>query len=142
MSGYRGIVAIANPAAADFEYFDIVNNTFDGTASPMPMAIGVQTNTGATFSRFNNNTFTNISESAAADVLAGGTTGYGVILSGNILVAHGNQIHDNDNGMLITSALHASFDFSSDGDPDNANALYCNSKPSGSASTGYDLVLS
>lgn len=134
VSGYRGTVLVSQPA----QYFEVLGNTFDGTTSPF-MGMGLQTNAGASIAKLNDNTFANISESAAADTAVGGTTGYGVALGGgSVAQAQRNEIHDNDNGVQV-SGKPATFDFSSDGSSVNRNQIYCNSKTL--SGNGYDVVL-
>jgi hypothetical protein len=139
VSGYRGIVLISGAA----QHFEVTGNTFDGSTATMPMGIGLQTNAGAVISKLDDNTFTNISQSSAADTAVGGVTGYAIALGGggSVLEAHANKIHDNDNGIALGAPATAAFDFSADGTPANANKIYCNSKK-GSTSFGYDLILS
>jgi hypothetical protein len=134
-SGYRGVVLISQGA----QYFEILGNTFDGSTAPY-MGIGVHTNAGAAISKLNDNVFTNISESTAADTAVGGTTGYAIALGGgNVFQALRNAIHDNDNGVLLGGAPATNFDFSSGGTQVNRNQFYCNSKVS--TGNGYDLIL-
>ena len=116
-SGYRGIVLVTQAA----QYFEILSNTFDGLTSPF-MGMGINTNASATISKLNDNTFTNISESAGADTAAGATTGYAIALGGgNVLQAQRNVIANNDNGVYIGGSLNTNFDFSSDGTSTNRN---------------------
>ena len=138
-SGYRGIVLVSTGS----QYFEVLGNTFDGTAGPLPMGIGVNTNATAVLDKLNGNTFTNISESSAADTAVGATTGYAIAMgAGRIIQAHGNSINNNDNGIIFAAGTTLSnFDFSSDGTSSNANQIYCNSKPSVSSAVGYDLVV-
>ena len=134
-SGYRGIVAISQPA----QYVEILGNTFDGTTAPF-MGIGIQTNSSAVFAKLNDNTFANISESSGADTAIGETTGYALKLgAGRILQAQRNAIDNNDNGIYIGGSIGVNFDFSADGQPVNRNQFYCNSKTL--SGNGYDLVL-
>ncbi|HEX7600223.1 MAG TPA: hypothetical protein VF316_01415, partial [Polyangiaceae bacterium] len=134
-SGFRGIVAVSQPA----QYVEILGNTFDGTTAPF-MGIGIQTNPVAVFSKLNDNTFANISESSAADTAVGETTGYALKLGGgHVLQAQRNTISNNDNGIYISGTMAANFDFSADGNPVNRNQFYCNSKTL--AGNGYDVVL-
>ena len=136
-SGYRGIVLVS-PAA---QYFEILHDTFDGTSGALPMGIGIHTNSAATISKLNDDTFTNIAQSAAADAAAGVTSGYAMRLGGPVKQAQRNAIHDNDNGISLDAVPAATFDFSSGGTAANTNQIYCNSKPAGGAGSGYDLVL-
>lgn len=136
--GYRGVVAIALPT----QYLEILNNAFVGGTTDFPMGIGVQVGDTVNVTKLNGNSFTNISESAAADTSAGETTGYALIVSGGILQAHTNFVSGNDNGLEIAGAPDNFFDFSSDGVPTNANQIYCNSKGTGQAGAGYDVILS
>jgi hypothetical protein len=135
-SGYRGIVIVSQPA----QYFEILGNTFSGGGTSFPMGFGVQTSANTVISKLNGNTFTNIAETAAADTAAGGTTGFALSVA-SVLQAHGNLIHDNDNGVQIIAAPSATFDFSSDTSSSSANSIYCNSKPPGSSGVGYDIEL-
>lgn len=135
-SGYRGIVIVSQAA----QYFEILNNSFDGAAGPLQMGIGLQTSATVTLNKLNANTFTNISQSAAADTAAGQATGFAMIVA-SVLQAHQNVVHDNDNGVEVGVKPAVSFDFSSDGVPANANQIYCNSKPGGGGTNGYDLLL-
>ncbi len=137
-SGYRGIVLVSQAA----QYFEILGNTFDGSSVSFPMGIGVNTNGTATINKLDGNTFTNISESNAADTSAGATTGYAIALgAGTVLEAHANKIHDNDNGVFVNAAGGSSFDFSSDGSTANTNEIYCNSKNTNTTGKGFDLTL-
>ncbi|HEX4513293.1 MAG TPA: DUF1565 domain-containing protein [Polyangiaceae bacterium] len=134
-SGYRGIVLVSQAS----QYFEILGNTFDGTAAPN-MGIGINTNASAVINKLNDNVFTNISESTAADTAVSATTGYAIALgAGNVLQAQRNAIHDNDNGLLIAGAPSQNFDFSSDGTLVNRNQFYCNSKVT--TGNGYDVIL-
>jgi len=135
-SGYRGIVIVSQSA----QYFEILGNTFDGTAATLPMGIGLQTSATVNIAKLNGNTFTNIAESAGADTAVGGTTGYAISVA-QVLQAHQNVIHDNDNGVYVGVGPAGTFDFSADGTASNANSIYCNSKLPGGATNGYDLVL-
>lgn len=136
VSGWRGLVIISQSA----QYFEILGNTFTGSAGTMPMGMGLQTSSSTIINKLNGNTFTNISESAGADTAAGQTTGYAVTVA-NVLQARGNLIANNDNGVYIGVAPLATFDFSSDGTASNANQIFCNSKPSGGTTNGYDVTL-
>jgi hypothetical protein len=135
-SGYRGIVLVSQSA----QYFEILGNTFDGFSSTFAMGIGVHTNASAVISKLNGNSFTNISESSAADTAAGTTTGFALLVA-NVFQAHANKIHDNDNGIFIGAAPSNSFDFSSDGSSANTNEIYCNSKSTVTTGKGFDLIL-
>lgn len=139
-SGYQGIVLIS----AKEQYFEILANTFDGSGGTNKMGIGLYTNAGATISKLNDNTFTNISRSTAADQATYTTTGYALRLGvARVLQAQRNKIINNDNGILIENAYGAAanFDFSSDGGMNNANQIFCNSAPMGGNAVGYDLIL-
>jgi hypothetical protein len=141
-SGYRGIVLISGAA----QYFEILSNTFTGGSTSMPMGIGVNTNSGAVINKLNGNTFTNISETAAADTAVGGTSGYAIAFGGSmILQARSNLIDNNDNGILLSGNPSSTmFDFSSGGMTSTANQIFCNSKPPSppvGIANGYDVIL-
>jgi len=136
-SGLRGMVLVSAKA----QYFEVLGNTFNGAAGPMPMGIGIQTNSGAVIAKLNQNVFVNISQTTAADTAAGVASGFALRLSGGLLQAHGNQINNNDNGIAIDGAPPATFDFSSGGTSTDGNQIYCNAKGTGGVGNGYDLVL-
>lgn len=137
-SGYRGVVLNSNPN----QYFEILENSFLGGSTSFPMGIGVQTSGAAQINKLNGNSFTGIAESAAADSSAGGvgTTGYAVMVA-QVLQAHSNFIYGNDNGLELIAVPASTFDFSADGVTTNANQIYCNSKPQGLSTVGYDVIL-
>lgn len=134
-SGYVGIV-LESP---NDQYLEILHNTFDGTSGPLRMGIGLETGPDTVISALNDNTFTNIAESAAANASANGTTGFAFNAS-ILFQAQRNVIHDNDNGIWLTGSP-GSIDFSSDGNPANANTIYCNSKLPDAGANGYDVRL-
>jgi hypothetical protein len=137
-SGYRAIVIVTGSNTA--EYFEILSNTFDGASGTNKMGYGMHTSAGATINKVNDNTFTNISDVPALDTLIGGTSGWAMNLgNGRVIQAHGNKIHDNDNGVYLGGGPISTFDFSSDGSTNFANQIYCNSKVS--SGNGYDLIL-
>ncbi len=137
-SGYRGIVIVTGSNTA--EYFEILSNTFDGASGTNKMGYGLHTSAGATLNKLNDNTFTNISDVPALDTLIGGTAGWAMNLgAGRVLQAHGNKIHDNDNGVYLGGAPISNFDFSSDNSTNFSNQIYCNSKTT--SGNGYDSDL-
>jgi hypothetical protein len=97
--------------------------------------------------KLNGNTFTNISETAAADTAVGGTSGYAIAFGGSSIVqARSNLIDNNDNGILLSGAPSSTmFDFSSGGMTATANQIFCNSKPNPlppvGIANGYDVIL-
>jgi hypothetical protein len=136
VSGYRGIVMISNPG----QYFEVLANTFDGSTAPF-MGVGIHMGGGTVIAKLNDNVFTNISETQAADTSAGTTTGYGMLMTGyDVAQAQRNVFHDNDNGLYL-GAPGPNFDFSNDTVMNNRNQFYCNSKTTTEVGNGYDLVL-
>ncbi len=137
VSGYRGMVMISKPG----QYFEVLDNTFDGSTAPN-MGVGLDIGSGTMIAKLNDNVFSNISQSAAADLSIGAAiTGYAIRLEAfDVAQARRNKIHDNDNGVLMTMTPQADFDFSGGlAAQSNQNVFYCNSDTHGGV--GYDVIL-